>query len=386
MENKYNKVTLLDKKARILSSILFRGVMIIYALFIIFFTKKNYFYPINYTVGFFLYITLYIIFFPKLKNSSKNKNKLRSFIRMVSDYLFIIFILYGKDINNIVFTLFFLFPIFNSPNHSDPKRSTIATFSLAVLSYLFLAPKELTNIYINESIKIAFAFTLLAALDYSEQFRSRLIMFTNSTFTLIDKFYEKQIQSYKIHKIYQEFIKEVNKSNISFLIIGNKIETMYCFKLKHNVLSLINGSELVYDFFITLDEQDLINLKNDSIIKNIECVINNNQYKYSRLIPVKDDKDIYIFYISFKENLYDFFDYFNVGVKPLLVKIVNAVKLENELIITKNEEFKKIKSKLNYVNNATSAMHFLRNKFSPITNFMEMLKDYELFIDLCISP
>jgi hypothetical protein len=105
-------------------------------------------------------------------------------------------------------------------------------------------------------------------------------------------------------------------------------------------------------------------------------------HNFGIIIPVKKDKNqeenvkyIFLFVVESKPFFTGSKFYIRYILKPFFVKIANLIEIERGLRNSRNFMKKRTKNKYRYVYNAELALHHLRNKFSPIVNFFEMVAE-----------
>lgn len=355
-----------DSDFRQYISIIFRFLIIVYGVFIVCIEENRL--PLYvYIISAVAYPIIFLFLFAKEGYYSK--------ARLLNDFVFIGIILYGKDLNSITNSIFLFFPIINSPNHSGNKRSNLV--------YLF----TLTVILISDKQHFSYWYLLPVAvlfiLSFFERIRFSLNLLTQDLMAIIDKYDVKNYQFGNTHKIYKELIEEISKSKIAKWFNVSKI---ICFIAKsNNELILYNSSEVISNYSLFLDENDIEKLRIGKVIKDGKISVDDLAYKSNLLKGIKiiqtnkkgDSKEhMYIFclilkqnnsliYILFHELILNFFT-------QIFVRIARLISMETALRQLRDEEVLKIKNKLAYVNNTLLAMHFIRNKLSPIQNAIKM--------------
>ena len=116
-----------DKIIKKSLSIFFRLIVILFGISIVS-SRSNYFEIYWYFIAIIPYLIIYF--------STLFKDGFISKVRLLNDYLFIIFILYDKGIDYTTIC-FLLLPIINSPNHTGSKKS-IWLYILFIISLYVL--------------------------------------------------------------------------------------------------------------------------------------------------------------------------------------------------------------------------------------------------------
>ncbi|GAB4093557.1 hypothetical protein GCM10028786_24840 [Flaviaesturariibacter terrae] len=111
-------------------------------------------------------------------------------------------------------------------------------------------------------------------------------------------------------------------------------------------------------------------------ITNKLITLNGKEYATNYVLSVSESDDLFIYVINAKKLGYLKFVgevYSELYLRPILTRVTKVLRVEIELKKERDLHMKQIKNRIIYVNNATMAMHFLRNKFSPIKAHFEML-------------
>lgn len=190
----------IDMLIKGLISVFYRLVLSIYALAVLL-LNTNYFH-------WYYYLLIYVIFFICFLLLFQ-RNSWFSKMRLLNDYVFIVFILYGKELSISNYP-FLLIPIFNSPNHSG-NRSPFLTYIFTIVSLIILLGNNFRIIY---TIPLIFIFFI----DLFEQFRSRILRFSNYLYDAIDNFSLQKLHLKKSHLLYKEIIERLNSSKFRFLL------------------------------------------------------------------------------------------------------------------------------------------------------------------------
>lgn len=361
--NKYQKF---DADFRQFISVVFRFLMITYGIFILCLQENRF--PIYvYIISGVFYLIIFLLLFAKDGFLSK--------ARLLNDFIFIGVILYGKDLNSIINSVFLFFPIINSPNHSGNKRSNFV-FLFTVIVILISDKKSFSYWYLLPVI-------VLFILSFFEKIRFSLNLLTQDLMTIIDKYDVKNYQFGNTHKIYKDLIEEISKSKITNWFNISKI---VCFIAKSdNELILYNSSEVISNYTLKLNEDEIQKLRTGKVIKDAaitveKLIYQKNLIKGIQIIQTNKKGEstefLYIFCLILKENdsiVYMLFNEFILNYfTQIFIRIARLISMESALRHLRDEEMLKIKNKLANVNNTLLAMHFIRNKLSPIQNAIKM--------------
>lgn len=330
------------------NSILFRLTCIIYAVIIVN-ISTNSFPQWVYYVG----IIIYIITYFNLRKYSH--------CRLLADFGFIIFTLYGKDININFCYIFTLLPIINSINYSGKSKSFILLYLGTCISIAILKG----TINIHDFI----APIILLFIDiYSWKKRKTNDILYELT-EHVDAFFTQSNVIQKPHQIYESIILEINT-----FFKGSYINSIYCYVLKEdNMLWLINSSEFIWDRTLKLEIEQI-----DLLCQNKQLnIIDKDNQRLFYLIEVDAVK--YVFVCNTNKNLPLYYQIIGVDYIFIAVfsKIANLLNYEYRVFEYKNKTFDDMREKQSYVNVAVKIMHYIRNKLTPLTNIVEYYSNEE---------
>jgi hypothetical protein len=172
-------------------------------------------------------------------------------------------------------------------------------------------------------------------------------------------------QIIKPYQIYRNLINTINKY---FDFKGDdEIQLIMTYTLKGSTLWLIDASDFLWNRMLILSERDVDTLKEKGIL----------QRQYER------DNIMLMYYIKFSEIEYVFTCVLprssrtiaNRGTFDKIMRLTFSrisTLLVNEYRISqrREEKFNEIKDNILYVNQAVNAMHFIRNKLTPLKNLV----------------
>lgn len=352
--------TELNQFQRNFISFLYRFILIIYSWFLIIYEGTDIDNYINIIISLlFIILTIY------LKGAKLTKSLLRIFL----DYTLITYIIWQINTQDIyAFTLLFI-PILNSQNHSGSKKTGI----------LYLLP--LITIYITGrwsfSIWLIVPFLTMYLINSFSSIREKYSLFIEELNSYADNFFEKKENYQKPHEIYDELIKMINRKRIFYTI-----SDVVCIHITKSNTSIINGSKFIWSLEVK-DEKGFIKKANsqkyftnhkiliDGVESNtnliINCNIMSNTYCYLFIPQVK---------IGFIENLKTKL-IVNL-LRPFLFRYSRILKSNFEQKMNELNQLRQLQEKYIYVTNSVNAMHFIRNKLSPLKNYLAMVEEYNL--------
>lgn len=352
----------IEKRQRLTISILFRILILLYSFFILYISKQPFSWYIN--VGIYLvYISIFAFSF--------GKDKIFSYLRLFNDYLFIYGILYQYGILDLVsFSLLFA-PILNSQNHSGEKKSILLYIIPILVIYLF-----------NRSIQtfIIIPFLLFFLINLFESYRSKYIKFHEKLNEVIDNFFTDNTNNNRPYTIYRRCIPLLQDKPFKF-----DVKDIFCFKLKDGKFSVINGSRFIWNYDINLSSLNKFpeSTHNRSKIKNnIPLVINgkklddNITFIYN-ISP--HESEYYVFFLVLNSPISPISQIWNTAntlISPFFIRLAKVFEADFNQKVIESSKMLELSTRINYVNSAVKAMHFIRNKLGPIKNYLSMEEDY----------
>ena len=350
----------IDKIIKKTLSIFFRLIIILFGVSIVT-SRSNYFETYWYFVAIVPYLTIYF--------STLFKDGFISKIRLLNDYLFLIFILYDKGIDYTTIC-FLLLPIVNSPNHTGNKKS-IWLYILFIIS-----------LYVLNHYQFDWSFIIVTLVFITINFiidsKSRFFNNITKLNTEIESFLEKQLELRKSYKVYYGILNVLNKIKV-LMFYQPKFSDIICFKVEKNRLILENSSTFVWSY--SIDNKKIIELVNQTTcdnykLSNIPFKLNDKDDSKNILIfnKTKNSKYVFLFTIDHYSNQLFNLYYINL-LQPITSRIARVLDLEVSLKNENKKILKKFREKYFHMQNAEKAMHFIRNRFNTLDNFIEMSKD-----------
>lgn len=343
-----------------LISLAFRLILVLYSLFIIEY-QDNTFEQIWYILAIVPYLIIYY--------KTLFKEGFFSICRLLNDYAFITFILFDKEVNYINI-IFLSLPIIYSPNYSGERKSFIL-YLLYIISFLIINNFTWSWSFLGVVL-------ILSLINILSDIRSQYYRNTALLNNQIEKFLETDLQINKTYKIYAGLIQSLN--SITFLPWFKPIiSKIICFRVSNEKIYLENSSHFIWSYLID-DSQVLHQKQNQKTQLELSSIdltldgipVNNNFYIFN-----KSKGQEYLFIFIAESKLKN-----NIGVfylKKLLTSITNRISrvigVENEIKQENKKLLKNFREKFFQIQNAEKAMHFIRNRFNTLDNFIEMSKD-----------
>lgn len=177
----------------------------------------------------------------------------------------------------------------------------------------------------------------------------------------------------KIYELYKNVIESIRRMNI----LPIQLDNIYCFRWDNNHFYLVNGTKFVWNYSIKESENNLAKIFESKVCKNFDIEIEGVPFDNICFVIHPDKADCtYLFLLECDENPFWQSYYAQILLDSFFYRM--AVKLESERIFKKEqrEELVEMSKKMNYVNTSMNTMHFIRNKLSPLKNYIAMYDDY----------
>lgn len=351
-----------DSALKLVSSVLFRLIILFYGLTILS-HFENKFSAAWYLIGTIIYVILYVILF--------NKHKVFSFLRLCNDYAFIILILYGKEINNLHASLFLLLPLINNLNHSGKRK--IFPFSIRLFAVILVSFFITNKFYFDWYFLVPLiAISLINCLIYLRLF---LMDYVNNLYGIIEDFYRDDLNIGKTHRILKGILEKHKENKFVNNLIP--IDSIILFQLKDDyTLKILLSSKFVYHYQL-FDKFPSSEKLNNDFISDLRIEIDERVSKSNLFILKKYKNNNYVYFVEFSRRVNLGFTlkiYIDKILKPLFTKITQVAYIEYKLSLENKKYFKDLKMRVENIDTAVNAIHYLNNKLSPVVNYFEMLR------------
>lgn len=341
-------------------SIFFRLVLVTYGIYVITYTN-NYFESIWYYLSIILYFSIYF--------KTLFKDGYGSRLRLINDYALIVFFIYGKELD-LVCTVFLILPVINSPNHSGNKKSILLYF-LFIFSFYFLNNFKFSWNFIIITL-------IIRIINFITDSRNNYFQNISKLNKEIELFLERELELRKSYKVYNGILQVLN--DIDFLMLYKpKFSKIICFKIEKKKIIMENSSIFVWSYAIDDNFIDTVvnseNLENLSY-SNIDLHINEENCSQNFFLVNQTKSNRYVFIFVIEESSNKLFNRYYISLlQSITARISKVIGIENSI---KNENKKMLldfRKKYFHIQNAEKAMHFIRNRFNTLDNFIEMSKD-----------
>lgn len=341
-------------------SIFFRIIIIFFGLSIVV-SRENYFQIYWYFLAVIPYSLIYF--------NTLFKDGFISKVRLFNDYMFILFILYAKGIDYTTIC-FLLLPIVNAPNHTGRKKSIW-------LYILFIISLYVLNKYVFDWSFLVVT-TIFITINFIIDSRSRFFNNITDLNTEIEVFFEKDLEIRKSYKVYEGILEVLNKIKVLIFYKPN-FTNIICFKVIDDIIILENSSTFVWSY--KLDEKYLLNLireneRDNYKHSNIPLTLNKKDVSKNFILINKTKKNKYVFMFIIEDLSNQLLNlYYTSLLQSITARISRVLDLENSIKYENKQILKIFREKYFHIQNAEKAMHFIRNRFNTLDNFIEMSKD-----------
>lgn len=352
----------IDYDIRKINSFILRLILVI-CLIIITFFNDNLYTNSTYIISIISYSFLLYINFKYCWVGYKG------LVRLILDLILITIYLYGKNIGILLNYLPFILLLTNVQNHSSRNGNFIF---FVVLFHL--------DILILDRFKLNLTHQLIPVLFYLFNFiyqiRNSFLRINEEIINRIGETYIDTFNENLSHRILNDAIKGINKSKILNIL---KISELFLFVKSENRLVLVKGSKFVLNqVFISnigLDELFIKFSNKDCIIYEDKVTIDNLTYESSYWSKhIIKEKEYFVLVCAGKSRF--FAEFSLIKLRPIFEHIVRVFYVTNTLSEYNRETTKIFKQKITYVLDAQNALHFVKNKLSPITASLDLINRY----------
>lgn len=353
----------IDYDIRKVNSLFLRIVLILVLVFIQFY-NTNYFDKNVYTLTGFLYALLLIL------NIIFVGPKFKGLIRLILDLFIICVFLYHKDLNHILNFLPFVLLLYNVQSHSN-KNGKFYVFIILLHLTVFFVDDFNFNLTHHIIPVIFYLFIFIISL------RKVFSGINEEIVLLVGDLFIESVNENNSHKILRNVINKINDSKVKIL---NQIDEIFLFVNYNGKFVLIKGSKFVINNEIISSQgfEEIIVNENDSKRKKIikdNVIVDGVKYENCFWLNHKVLDKQYYFLVSLKRESV-FSESLVLSFRPIFEYIARIYFISNSLIELNNSNLKIIKQKIAYVFDAQNALHFVKNKLSPITSTIGLMDRY----------
>lgn len=340
------------------NSLILRVILIIVLISISYY-NDNIFSELTYTISLVLYIISLIL------NFVFSNRYYKGLVRLLLDLGIIGVYLYGKELNFILNYLPFLILLFNIQNHSNRKSRVLIFVCLLHLDILII--NNFNVKLTNHLIPLIFY-----VFNFMSYIRKSIINVNEEISFLVSDLFIENVNENNSHRILKDVIAKINKSKVRFI---NEVEEIFLFIHNNGNFVLIKGSK----FLIKNNLSSSVGIHNitGSTRKTVKdrVSIDDREYKVCYWLNHRVQEKNYYFLVSLKKESF-FNESLIKNLRPIFEYIARIYYMSNSLTIISNENLKIIKQKIAYVFDAQNALHFVKNKLSPITSTIDLMDRY----------
>lgn len=352
-----NSLSITDSIIKKSFSIIYRLLITAISIFIIC-SQSNLFTHWYY----YAFIITYLIIYSQFYSQTTWKFSL---IRLINDCSLIFLILYGKDINQPINYFLIILPIINSPNQSGEKSHLLYPMIITMLGLL--------SSWKFERIALVPVITLYV-INLLRQYRAELLEAKNDLIDLISQSFTKEYEFRKIHHLYDEILQHFasNKQLCRFF----EIDILICFLLKNDQLLLINSSKFISAYEIINQDKIVSTLKKNGTARDFPIRIMQNTFDKNLYVMAKDENMTLVFTVIVKNEYVlnigmNLLSYYFRPISDHLLKIIKHYGIVRKSL---DDSQSLIKRQQQYVLKSTNAMHYVRNKLTPIKTYLNLDK------------
>lgn len=333
----------------LISSFVYRLIIVVYGGYIVI-SHDNFVAAPYYAILMLGYIVAYILLI-----EAKWK-----YLRQLLDAVVILAVLYDKTpLDNMCF-VYALFPLISSIAHTGFHSKY---WPVLLLSYLMLFIFD-----IQMAIDNLFVPLLIWLVGIQAWRNNKMNNFSSTITAHVDNYFAECVGTKRPHEIYINIINEINN-----FLDSDYLLNIYSYRLKNNVLWLVNSSEFIWERKLFVDSlllEELIERK------SLYDVDNHMLYFY---VEQRDVKYIYCCKINPSVDRISIRKKFVVHyvLEVAFGKMSKILVSEHRISETRRKAFEKTRGHVDYVTRALKAMHFIRNKLSPIKTVITFYNDIE---------
>lgn len=248
----------------------------------------------------------------------------------------------------------------------------------SVWLYIFF----IISLYVLNKYKFDWSFiivtTIFITINFIIDSRSRFFNNITSLNTEIEGFFEKELEIRKSYKVYDGILEVLNKIKV-LVFYRPKFTDIICFKIIDDSIILENSSTFVWSY--ELDKKYLTDLMRENELdsykhSNITLNLNGTDKSRNFILINETKKNKYVFMFIIEDSSNQLFNlYYTNLLQSITARISRVLDLENSIKDENKEILKIFIEKYFHMQNAEKAMHFIRNRFNTLDNFIEMSKD-----------
>ncbi|MEQ9100799.1 MAG: hypothetical protein RIF36_22185 [Imperialibacter sp.] len=303
---------------------------------------------------------------------SLKKNEVLAYLRLFLDFVFIFIVVLDKDVSNVIVFVLIILPVINNPNFSGRRASPFKVVLLSFLTILFELYRtvESSNL-LHEVLNFTLVIVIIGLIIIFENLRYRIVNLIFNLSSLIDKFYISSNSFENTDNSIREILKTLNKSRL----LSFSVSRLSCFRVDNDRGLLFEcGSSFLVSFTVNSFDDLMIQLQDSNVCRNGKMSFNGEIVGENILFLIEATSQKYLFVVEYS-GLY-LSSLYETILEIIFMKFTKLLDLKYELAMVKRDYLESVKNKVEFVEEAQMAMHFIKNKLGPLRNFMEILGDY----------
>ena len=176
----------------------------------------------------------------------------------------------------------------------------------------------------------------------------------------------------KPYQLYQNLIQMLKKASYKIFI-----DDIYCFRWSKGHFYIVNGTKFVWSYKILESDVALKKIFESEVYQNFKIEIGG--YKEDNLCFVVHpnmDECVYLYVLVYDRKSFIENYYVQRLLRQFFYRISRIQEADWNFKSQQIEELSALGKKMNYVNASMNTLHFIRNKLSPLKNYLAMYDDY----------
>lgn len=176
----------------------------------------------------------------------------------------------------------------------------------------------------------------------------------------------------KPYQLYQNLIQMLKKASYKIFI-----DDIYCFRWSKGHFYIVNGTKFVWSYKILESDVALKKIFESEVYQNFKIEIGG--YKEDNLCFVVHpnmDECVYLYVLIYDRKSFIENYYVQRLLRQFFYRISRIQEADWNFKSQQIEELSALGKKMNYVNASMNTLHFIRNKLSPLKNYLAMYDDY----------
>lgn len=322
----------------------------------------------------FIWFAIYIVYIILSIILLKYRTSISGFIRNLLDISLIYSVTYNAEILNLNNYVLLLIPILNIPNNSSKLKNLKLHFLFILIwaiAFIFIPNINYSEQIICLCVVVLFCLTYFVHQAY-ENFKEDLDRISNNVFN-----YSKPDS--KPHKILERIMDYLKSSNI----FGFNFTNIFIFKFSKKDISIVS-STVFFDNWKIINYHDMLTQLSNSRYTNISIELNDISYN-AIIVKYNDISNDYGICFTLPNSVNC--EYIINSLKIILLlrimkqpfnTILQCVTLNDFVLQKKYAADLILSSNIGYINNAKTALHYVRNQLSPLKNHLEIIKDMNI--------